>query len=364
MCRTTAPGTRLLLLAAALLSACSDPAPPPSKEQAAPAIDLETLVVESARVPRETTFDGTVEALNQASVAAQTGGRVLELPYDVGDYVEKGEVITRLTGTEQRARSEAAEAALVEAQAQLSEAKLTYDRTREIYERKLIAKAQVDKDATGLASARARVEVAQAAAAEARQGLEYTVVRAPYSGVVVARQVQVGETVAPGQRLMTGVSLEHLRVVVEVPQSHIGPLREHRKARVILPSGTSLDAEALRIPPNADPATQTFRVLVTLPAGDHGVFPGTLVKVAFTSGEADRLLVPGDAVVRRGEVTGVYVVGEEAVEFRYLRTGTPTADGRVPVLAGLSAGDRIAVDPVAATIAYKRRSAARPAGGE
>ena len=352
----------LLLLTALLLSACSDPTPPPVKEQATTKVDLETLVVVSARVPRETTFDGTVEALNQASVAAQTGGRVLELPYDVGDYVEKGAIIARLTSTEQRAHGEAAEAALVEARARLSEAQLAHQRTTDIYEKKLIAKAQLDKTAADFASARARVEAAQATLAEARQGLEYTVIRAPYPGIVVARQVQIGETVVPGQPLLTGVSLEQLRVVVEIPQRHIRPLRKHRKARVILPQGLSLAALALRIPPNANPATQTFRVLVTLPPGDYGVFPGTLVKVVFTSGEAEHLLVPDSALVRRGEVTGVYVIGDRSIGFRYLRTGTPLADGRVPVLAGLSADERIAVDPLAATIAYKKRYAA-PAGG-
>ena len=110
-------------------------------------------------------------------------------------------------------------------------------------------------------------------------------IRAPYSGIVVKRNVEVGETVTVGRALMTGLSLEHLRAVVEIPQQHIGPLRQHRKARVILPGGRSVPATELRIPPSADPDTHTFRVLVTLPEGDYGVFPGSLVKVAFVSGE-------------------------------------------------------------------------------
>jgi hypothetical protein len=181
---------------------------------------------------------------------------------------------------------------------------------------------------------------------------------------VVSRHVQLGETVAPGRPLMTGLSLEHLRVVVEIPQQHIGPLRRHRRARVILPDGNSVAASELRIPPAADPATHTFRVLVTLPPGEHGVFPGTLVKVAFVSGEEERVLIPPQALVRRGEVTGVYVEGDGGrLGLRYLRVGTPAADGRVPVLAGLVAGERVALDPIAAGIAYKKQSAA-PAGAD
>ncbi len=156
---------------------------------------------------------------------------------------------------------------------------------------------------------------------------------------------------------MTGLSLEQLRAVVDIPQQHIGPLRQHRKARVILPDGRSLAVSEMRIPPAADAGTHTFRVLVTLPEGDFGVFPGTLIKVAFVSGEQTRLLVPAAAVVQRGEVTGVYVLGDQdAVSFRYIRIGTAAADGRIPALAGLAAGERVALDPIAAGIAYQRQS--------
>jgi RND family efflux transporter MFP subunit len=304
----------------------------------------------------ETAFDGMIEAMNQATVAAQTAGRVVELPYDVGDYVRKDAVIVRFTTTEQRARTSSAEAALAEAKARLLEAQQAFDRIRDLYQRSLVAKAQFDKAAADLDSARARRDSAQAALDEARQGLAYTVIRAPYSGIVVARHVQVGETVQPGRVLMTGLSLEHLRVAVDVPQQHIGPLRKERQARVILPDGSSLEAAELRIPPSADPATHSFRVLMVLPQGEHGVFPGTLVKVAFVSGEDERLLIPAQAVVRRGEVTGAYVM-DGGIQFRYLRVGTPVRDGRIPVLAGLSAGERVALDPVAAAIAYKQQAA-------
>lgn len=354
-----------LLLAAALISACSDAPPSPGTEQNAAAASLATQVVEVSRVPRETAFDGAVEAINQSTVSAQTTGRVVELPFDVGDYVEKDAVIVRITTTEQRARSGGAEAALAEAKARLAEAQLAYDRTKDIYEKRLVAKAQLDKAAADLDAARARAAAAQAGLAEARESLGYTVIRAPYAGIVVARHVQLGETVAPGRQLMTGLSLEHLRVVVEIPQQHIGPLRKHRKARVILPDGKSVAASELRIPPSADPSTHTFRVLVTLPPGEHGVFPGTLVKVAFVSGEEERVLIPPESLVRRGEVTGVYVVDASGrIGLRYLRVGTAAADGRVPVLAGLAAGERVTTDPIAAGIAYKQQPPAPAADRE
>lgn len=351
---------RVLAAGLLVLAGCGGE-PPAPVDPAANAAALETVTVQRAPIARETAFDGIVEAVNESTVAAQTSGRVVELPFDVGDYVPKDALIARLTDSEQRARMEAARGTLAEARARLTEARLNYDRVRDLQQRQLIARAELDRAAATLDSAQARMEAAQAAVDEAEEQLGYTVIRAPYAGTVVERHVQMGETVTPGRTLLTGLSLEHLRVVVEVPQQRIGPLRVHERARVLF-NGSSVEAAELRIPPKADITTHTFRVLVSLPEGDHGVFPGTLVKVAFVSGETEALLIPAGALVERGEVTGVYVVADDRVSLRYVRTGTPTAEGGVPILSGLHDGDRVATDPIAAGIAYKSR--AEVSGGE
>jgi RND family efflux transporter MFP subunit len=323
---------------------------------------LEGVTATRERVMREASFDGVLEAVNQSTVAAQTSGRVEEISFDVGDYVQQDQVILRLSATEQQARLSSAQAAVTEARARFAEAELNYRRTKEIFDRALVARSALDAAAANLESARARVAAAEAGVKEAREGTTYTEVRAPYSGYVVQRHIEIGETATVGAPLMTGLSLEHLRAEVEVPQTYIAALREHRRARIVLPDGKALDATDMRLPPNADPATHTFRVLVTLPAGDHGVFPGTLVKVTFASGEEERVLVPAAAVVQRSEVTGVYVLDDQdRVSFRYVRVGTTTADGQVPILAGLAAGERVAVDPIAAGIRYKQQTLPAPA---
>lgn len=344
------------VLAAASLLGCSGRAPPvPTAASAEASADLRTVTIDAATVARETAFDGVVQAVNRSTVSAQTSGRVVDLPFDVGDYVAKDAVIVRITTVEQRARTSAAQAALAEARARLAEAELAHGRIRDVYQRNLIAKAQYDKAAADLDSARARAESARAALTEAQEGLGHTVIRAPYPGVVVSRQVQLGETVAPGQPLMTGVSLDSLRVEVDIPQQHMGALRKHRKARAILPDGRSVAIVDLRLPPAADPATHSFRVLAQLPSlePEAGVLPGTLVKVAFVSGQTQALLVPPEAVVRRGEISACYVLDPQGrVSFRALRLGSLGAEGRIPVLAGLALGEKVVVDPNAAVRLY------------
>jgi RND family efflux transporter MFP subunit len=349
------------LLLATALGACADDEAPGAGAAPGSAAGLDAVVVRVAQVPREVAFDGVIEAVNQATVAAQTGGRVVELPFDVGDYVQKGAVIARFTAREQRARTDAGNAAVAEARARLAEAQVEFDRIQGIYERRLVAKARFDQASADLESARARADAAEAARVEAREGLGYTAIRAPYSGIVLARHVRIGETVAVGKPIMTGLSLEHLRVIVDIPERQVLPLRKHRRARVILPDGESVPVEELRIPPGADPQTHAFRVLATLPAGEHPAFPGTLVKVAFVSGADSRLLVPANALVRRNELTAVYVIGAaEEISLRYTKAGSPVTDGRIPILAGLADGERVATDPIAAAIVYKHQPARRP----
>ena len=307
---------------------------------------LETVGVEHR-------LDGVVEAVNQATVSAQTSGRIIELPFDVDDFVEKGEVIVRFRDNEQRARFDRAQASLSEAEARHAEAETQFKRLQEIYTQKLVSKAELDRAEADFNAANARLAAAEAAVEEAREQLEQTVVRAPYSGIVVERHVQLGELANPGTPLMTGLSLEHLRVVTDLPQSLITDVRKQPRATVYLPDGESINSESLRVFPYAQANTHTFRVRVNLPEGRHGVYPGMLLKVGFEGERNERLVVPAGAIARRGELSAVYVLSpQDELQFRQVRIGNER-NGLVEILAGVEAGERVVTDPVAAAVAIK-----------
>jgi RND family efflux transporter, MFP subunit len=296
---------------------------------------------ESHTVVREAVVHAVIEAVQRATVSAQTSGRVIEVKFDIDDYVTKGDVLIRFRDTEQRAALRAAEARHAEAAAE-------FQRIRDIFEKQLVAKSAFDRAEAAFKAARAGLEQAQ-------EQLEHTVVRAPYSGIVVKRHIEVGEVANPGQALMTGLSLEKLRAVADVPQAHIDTLRTLSRARVLVPDGAgSVEGSKLTISPYADTVSHTFKVRVDLPPGQHGVYPGMFAKVAFAVGEEVRLLVPAAAVVHRSEVTAVYVVGaDNRVALRQIRAGRTLPDGHVEVLAGLAAGERVALDPIRAGIHLK-----------
>ena len=311
--------------------------------------------VVSEVTPRERIWDGTVEAVNQSTVSAQTSGRVAEIGYDVNDFVPKGAVIVRFTDTEQSAALRIAMAALEEARARLDEAGKEFQRITTMFENETVSKARFEQARANHAAAEARSSAAQSGVTAAEEQLEYTVVRAPFAGIVAKRFIEPGELVAPGQPIMSGLSLQSLRVNVDVPQSMFNPIREIGKAFVYA-GEQRIAAESLTFYPVADSITNSFTVRVNLPDDSATLFPGMFVKVGFVIGESQRLLVPVQAVVRRSELTAVYVLVDDHVTLRQVRLGR-RFDARIEILAGVEENEMIATDPVQAGIYLKENRA-------
>jgi len=327
---------------------------------AAPALPFDTGTVEYRALADERRFDGRVEAVFRSTISAQTAGEILELPFDVNDYVSRGAVVLRFDDTRQKAALDKAAASEMEAESRLAEAQSIHQRNQRLIKENAVSKAQLEKSEADLKAAQARLKQARAARDEAREQLDYTVVKAPYAGVLVERFVEIGEQVQVGQRLGTGLSLEQLRVEVDVPAAYVAQIRNGTPARVRLPGTEAnwLEAGDLVVFPYADPNSHSFTVRLALPEGQHGLYPGMLVKVAFAVGEQRALVVPSQAIVHRSEVTGVYVVdAAQQVHFRQIRAGREVPGGLTIVMAGLEAGERVALDPLAAVIHLKQDAA-------
>jgi RND family efflux transporter MFP subunit len=320
--------------------------------------DIEVVEVDYHQLTDEQRFDGVVEAVFRSTVSAQTAGEIVELPYDVNDFVPKGALIVRIDDTRQKAELDKAIADEAKARAQLKEAESSYQRNRRLIKENAVSKSQLDKSEADLKSAQAQVELAVAELKQAREQWEYTTVTAPFDGVVVERFVEIGEQVQVGTKLGTGLSLEKLRIKVEVPAYYALRVREDGRARVATGDGKWIESDKLTFFPYADPGSHTFSVRVELPEGQYGLYPGMLVKVLFDVGDKPYLAIPSRAIVRRSEVTGVYVLAEDqSLQFRQLRVGREVGGELTVVLAGLEAGERIALDPIAAVIRLKQQRA-------
>ena len=225
---------------------------------AAAAAQLETVDVRYEEAPRERIWDGRIEAVNQATVSAQTSGRIAELPFDVNDFVDEGAIIMRFTDIEQRAALARAQAALQEARARFDQAVQEYERVSNMFENGTVSQARFDQAKADRDAAQARLNAARSGVDTANEQLEYTVVRAPYAGIVAKRHVELGELVSPGQPLISGLSLQSLRVNVDVPQGMFHAVRTIGKAFVYV-GDDRIEAESLTFFPVADAAANTFR---------------------------------------------------------------------------------------------------------
>ena len=315
--------------------------------------ELPTLMVKTIPVKQYIYLDGTVEAVQQATLFAQTSGRVIKLTYDVDDFVKKGSVIARLRDTEQKARFNQAKAGLEAVKAQYQEAELEYKRVTDLYEKKLVSAAMKDKAVAALKSANAQLNAAKARFDEAKEQLAHTVIRAPYSGKVTKRHVEVGETLQIGQPVISGVSdQDALRFNVQVPQRLIEKARQLSTVEIVLDDGRRVSSDQITIFPTADKQTHSFQLRAQVFSNQHRLYPGMFVKVAIETGQRKQLAIPVTSIVNRGEINAVYVQTNDRISFRQIRLGNSVDDQQI-VLAGLTEGEKIITEPNLAAIAIK-----------
>lgn len=330
------------------LAACGRPEPPEPATR--PASQLRTAAVEMRDVELTYTADAIVEAVRQSTVAAQIAGRIVDLRFEVGDFVKKGEVIARIDERAATQAVAATEAQVAQARAALSNARAEYERSRQLVAQKFLSQAALDRAEAEYKAAQARVTALIAGAGQAQTERGFATIVAPYSGVVSARHVELGEMATPGKPLMTGFDPGTLRVTATVPQTHVAAIQAGAKARVEVPSNAKwVEATQLTVIPTADPRTHTSQVRLGLPTDVRGIYPGIYARAHFVTGRAPALLVPRAAVIRRSEVTAVYVIGDSGPpQLRQVRLGTAGDEHAVEVLAGVRAGERVALEPVKA----------------
>jgi RND family efflux transporter MFP subunit len=217
----------------------------------------------------------------------------------------------------------------------------------EVQARQKSAAAHRDQAQAGAAQARAME-------AQARAGLSYTRIRAPFDGIVTAKLVDTGALASPGVPLLTLEDTQHFRLEASVDEGDIRFVKVGAAARVSVDAlETEVSGKVVQIVPAADPATRSFVVKLELPA-DPRVRSGLFGRVRFARGQREALVIPRSAVLERGQMHGVYVVGSDGqVALRFVTLGRPADDG-VEILPGLSGGERLVADHHGRDLAGKK----------
>jgi RND family efflux transporter MFP subunit len=322
---------------------------------------------------------GYVTARLQATVSAKITGKVTEVLIEEGMRVREGAVLARLDDTEARAGLGLAQAQLVaarsqlaEVRAQLEQAERDYTRQQGLYDRQLVspqsldaALAQRDMLRARLANLQEQIKVAQESLAVAQVQLDNTVIRAPFSGVVIAKSAQPGEMISPisagGGFTRTGigtiVDMDSLEIQVDVNESYINRVAPQQPVEATLNAypDWKIPGEVIAIIPTADRSKATVKVRIAIKARDPRIVPDMGVRVGFLEskapGEAPAapkaagVLVPGDAVKPEGGDGVVFVVTDgKKVERRRVTLG-PDLAGQRRVVSGLREGERVVLAP-------------------
>ena len=293
---------------------------------------VEVSVSVPIRGPATSAHPATVASTDEAELATRTSGTVRRVRVDVGGRVSEGDTLLELDATDVAAAIEGAEASV-------TQARKRFERIRNLEADGAATRQELD-------DARAALERARAGLKGARSQRDYVVLRAPFGGTVSERYVDPGDLAVPGRPVLRLVRPESVKVVADLPARVGSGLSPGREATVADPeTGRRHPARVIRLSPARQASSRRVRVELELTSGIASPpAPGSYVRLELASTDDSTVWIPADAVVRRGQLEGVYLAGEEELELRWLELGTER-DGAVEVLGGLGSGDRVVRRP-------------------
>lgn len=315
------------------LSACaSHEAPHKKVEPKAAPIAVHAQSVSRVTQPLTDEVVGTVRARQEASISSSVMGTIRTLRVKLGSRVRAGDVLIQLAVGEIDAKA-------AQASANFAQAGVEMKRAQQLKATQSIPMAQYD-------AAAAQYRVAEAALAEAEAMRAYTIIRAPFAGIVTEKPANLGDLAVPGKPLLTLESPGALRLEAAIPEGLSHSLRQGEAMQVRFEAiEAPLDARVAELSPSADPQSRTVLVKFDLPNMAE-LRPGMFGRVRVHVGEESAVLVPSDAIVRQGQLETVYVVDGPKAHLRLIRTGRAEA-GKTEVLSGLSGEEKVAVDQLA-----------------
>lgn len=300
-------------------------------------------------------LDGVIQAVQQSTVSAQASGRIARYLVKAGDKVKAGQLLAIIDDREASVGQQRSQAQVDQAQAELRNAKANFERTKDLQAKGFISRAALDTAEAQLQSAQAQREQASAATRQSSLAQSFTQVTAPFEGWVLQTDAQAGDLAVPGKPLLVIYAPFPVRAVVQVPASRAAQIGQASDVQIQAGGvdATWLTPSARSLIPSSDPVSQTSEWRLEIPAAQSiGLVPGQQVRVKFSAAQSSArqtLTVPEQAIVRRGELTAVYVQSGTQFTLRTVRVGQKLGTEGTEVLAGLKSGDVVALDPVRAS---------------
>jgi len=287
-------------------------------------------------------YTGTLQGTRRVPLATKMMGTVTHLDVEAGDRVRQGQTLVRVRSENVEAQKRQVEARLQEAQATLRNAETNLERIRALRERESATEKELDDAQTAYERAQAQVEALEGRRAEIDDMLAYARIESPIDGFVVEKRSEEGALAAPGQPLLVVETLDDLKAIVEVPEADINRFVTGDSVTVEVGAAGNVRRSGVvtQINPAGNYASRQFEVQVRLPRDSESALKSGMYAQVLYPVEAERTLtVPMQALVTRGQLTGLFAIEDSTALLRWIRTGQRHGD-RVEVLSGLRPGDR------------------------
>lgn len=294
-------------------------------------------------------IDGVVEAVMQSTLSSQIAGRVLSLNVKAGDRIKAGQVLATIDDRETQTGVLRSQAQLQQSDAELRQLQIALKRTQDLKAQGFVSAAALDLAEAQYKAAQAGRDSAGATTQQAKVAQSYSKITAPYDAWVLETSAQAGDLALPGKPLMTVYAPQPLRVVMQWPASEKNSLPKLQDIQIQMGTET-VKPVAMQVMPNADGVSQTIGIKLDLPRTGVALqaAPGMQVRVRTAGIAQAKGLVPASAILRRGEITAVYVAQGNGFAMKLVRLGADHGSAGVEIWAGLKEGELIAVDAIQA----------------
>lgn len=313
------------------------------KVQELPAVPVSVAVAKSTSEGQVVQVSGRIEAASSANVSTRMMGNVSRVLVNPGDAVKKGDLLVAISSADLSAKQAQVEAAITQAESGYENAKKDYERFQALYEKGSASEKELENMTTRYEMAKAGLEQARQMKNEVDAQFAYTNIRAPFTGVVANIFVKVGDIANPGMPLAVVEGTSAYEAAVMIPESQVGKVKEGAKATVLIKSkNLFVNGTIKEVSPSAKLTGGQFLAKIILETSED-ILPGMFVNASIEVSSADQVasapLVSQEAIVRNGQLTGVYALGgDNNAILRWVRLGQSRGN-QIEVLSGLSEGE-------------------------
>ncbi|MCL2777786.1 MAG: efflux RND transporter periplasmic adaptor subunit [Polyangiaceae bacterium] len=317
-----------------------------SAKQSAP-VKVEIVAVAERPMPEYLTLTGTLRASQESEVAADASGKVTATYVERGQRVKQGDTLALLDARSATLTARAANAQTELARAQLDQAKKECDRVQALYKSGAISQAEYDRTTSQCATTQWSAAAAQAQQQSAQKIVADAVIRAPFSGVVGERLVNVGQYVQSSTKIVSLYDPDPLRLELTVPEANVGAIKADMPVTFTVASfgeDHPFSGAVKFISPNVRPATRDLVVEALCPNGDGKLRPGMFAVANLAVGERNVPVVPSSTLLKADTGPRVFVVLDKRIQERIVQLGGEK-DGFVGIVAGVNAGENVVDKP-------------------